>query len=183
MSAKELTNAAMPCIHDLSRRAFLYPQNRDFLVGHVNLYWEVPGGVIMHAPHQLPGIISHRALKDAVLMDCGIDTALVSRLFDREALRERIHVLDRFDPVAYFEMTPRDRTAPPSGQGFPFATHATDHFWRHCNEFNLWLFKHRLFIPADVQPNIGLRSVEEVDAEVRRISADIEATRPLTPSG
>lgn len=178
MSSKDLLGTAMRHVHSLHQRCFMYPGNKDFLVGHVNLYWEVPGGVAVHAPHLLPAIVSRRVLKRLHIDYYTIDTNLIAAAFATDQERERLLVLPSLEGLAYIELSPDDRQAPPSGMGFPFETHGKEHFWRHCTDLNLWIFHRRLFIPSPVQPGIGLRTLDEVDRELAGIIADIERQRP-----
>lgn len=182
MSSADLLGTAMRHVHSLHRRCFLYPDNTDFLVGHVNLYWEVPGGVIVHAPHLLPAIVSRRALKRGLHIDYyTIDTNLIAEAFSTDEQREKLLVLPTLEDAAYVELSPDDREAPPTNSGFPYKSHGRDHFWRHCGDFNLWIFRRRLFIPSPVQPGIGLRAVDDVDRELAGIIADIECQHPSRP--
>jgi hypothetical protein len=179
LNGTDLANIAVEFIHPVHRRSFMYPRNHDFLARMVNLYWEVPGAIVMHAAHLQPHFISNRALARLSGLDFNtVDTRLISRMFASPEDLQRLYVLPNMRDISYFEFTPEEREWPSSRQPFPMDKFAEAWFWPACTPLNDWIFRQKTEIPLENQPLIGLRSREIMDAETASLFAAIDRARP-----
>jgi len=174
-----LANIAVEFIHPVHRRCFMHPENRDFLPRMVNLQWEVPNAIVMHAAHLQPHFLSRRALARLSGLDYNtVDTRLISRMFVTSEELRHLYVLPCMRDICYFELTPEERVWPSSGRSFPNDRFAEEWFWPSCSPLNELLFQQRTEIVLENQPYVGLRSRESLDKEFKALLADIDRVRP-----
>lgn len=179
LAPQDLIDIGAQYIHPHHKHCYRVPDSTQFHLGTVNMFWETPNALIIHAAHQLPAIISHRVLRDDLRPDFHtIDAGILARIFPTPESWERIAVVEKLDEICFFELTNHANEAPPELGVFSFENYVETQFWRACNDLNAWLFEKRIEMPINIQPGIGLRNTEDVDREVTAIIEAVKIHRP-----